>query len=262
MTDGCAAEPQWPGPVPVREKAGDASRGTDEEVDGRLQKYTLLIINEPAIDQLSLLKVNTITDSQVQCAAAHLKGDRNSDEGIHASLAGRHAHFLPVLSPIPKQLMPDKDLYPQAFRAGQPEHNSIKSVALMSAASLSLEASQVWVPYVQSTALLRHCLGGKDQAVTLSMGVPVHEAPAWKTFSMSQLQSRHFSLPQVMICHLAVGSVLLRAIAGSSLWAASAGRTQPDNTGALIEMSGTISNTLTPMYAQSKGSQSMNELPG
>jgi hypothetical protein len=81
MTDGCAAEPQWPGPGPAREKAGDASRGTDEEVDGRLQKYTLLIINEPAIDQLSLLKVNTITDSQVQCAAAHLKGDRNSDEG-------------------------------------------------------------------------------------------------------------------------------------------------------------------------------------
>lgn len=40
---------------PVREKAGDVSRGTDE-VDGRLQKYTLLIINEPAIDQLSLLK--------------------------------------------------------------------------------------------------------------------------------------------------------------------------------------------------------------
>lgn len=73
--------------MPVREKAGGASSGTDEEVDDTLQKYTLLIINEPAIDQLSLLKVNTITDSQVQCAAAHLEGDRNSDEEIHASLA-------------------------------------------------------------------------------------------------------------------------------------------------------------------------------
>lgn len=31
MMDGCAVEPQWPGPAPVREKAGDASGGTDEE---------------------------------------------------------------------------------------------------------------------------------------------------------------------------------------------------------------------------------------
>lgn len=52
MMDGCAVKPQWPGPAPVRQKAGDSSGGTDEEVNGRLQKYTLLIINEPAIDQL------------------------------------------------------------------------------------------------------------------------------------------------------------------------------------------------------------------
>lgn len=52
MMNGCAAESQWPGPAPVREKAGDASGGTDEEVNGRLQKHTRLIINEPATDQL------------------------------------------------------------------------------------------------------------------------------------------------------------------------------------------------------------------
>lgn len=64
--------------------------------------------------------------------------------------------------------------------------------------------------------------------MTLPMGVPVLEVLAWKTFSISQLQSRHFSLPQVTICHLAVGSVFLRAEAGSSLWAVPAGSTQPD----------------------------------
>lgn len=46
----------------------------DEEVDGGLRKCTLLIINELAIDQFSLLKVNTITDSQVRCTAARLQG--------------------------------------------------------------------------------------------------------------------------------------------------------------------------------------------
>lgn len=83
--------------------------------------------------------------------------------------------------------------------------------------------------------------------MTLPMGVPVLKVPAWKTFSISQQQSRHFSLPLVMMCHLAVGSVLLRAVAGSSLWAASAGRTQPDAMGAVVEMSGKIPNTLTPV---------------
>lgn len=126
-------------------------------------------------------------------------------------------------------------------------HNSIGSVALiMSAAPLSLEASRPAAlglgTNVQSIAPLRHCPGGKDRTVTLPMEVPVLE-----NIPISQLQSRHFSLPQGTICHLAVGSVLLRAVAGNSLWAVSAGRAQPDAMGALIEMSGTIPKTLTPM---------------
>lgn len=149
----------------------------------RLQKYTLLIINELAIDQFSLLRVNTITDSQVQ-------GDRNSDEGTHNSCKRTLiSRLCSVLRSHPKmgQLPSDARQGPSPTslwgRSG-PRHPNQQWGGMV----LSVAASGVWRPAsclglgtCVPSMVLPSTAPGKDQAVTVHR-VPVHEAPACRTF--------------------------------------------------------------------------------
>lgn len=191
----------------------------------RLQKYTLLIINELAIDQFPLLRVNTITDSQVQCAAARLQGDRNSDEGTHNSCKRTLiSRLCSVLRSHPK--MPDKGLHPQAFGAGQAPDTQTSSGGAWFSVSQPLgsggqPAALGWARVCHPWCCPALPRGRTRQSLSIGSLCMKHQ-PA----EHSQAGCRYFSLPQATTLPPDMGSVLLRARAGSSLRAAPAGRTQ------------------------------------
>lgn len=149
----------------------------------RLQKYTLLIINELAIDQFSLLRVNTITDSQVQ-------GDRNSDEGTHNSCKRTLiSRLCSVLRSHPKmgQLPSDARQGPSPTslwgRSGPRHPNQQWGGMVLSVQPLGSGGQPValgWAHVCHPWCCPALPRGRTGQS--LSTGVPVHEAPACRTF--------------------------------------------------------------------------------
>lgn len=74
--------------MPVTGKARNlvscaSSHRINEEVNGRLQKYTLLIIKKLVIDLLFLLDINTISEIYKWCGSHSFQGHQELRSGIH-----------------------------------------------------------------------------------------------------------------------------------------------------------------------------------